>query len=246
MAHQLRTHNPFSICLLGHGTFADTAFSLIRTRYPIVDADAADVYVVCNYGKILTQEELDTPRYGALNIHPSLLPHYRGATPIQSAIAHGDTHTGVTIIKMDEKVDHGPIYAQKECLIDPDDTFDTLSTKLALIAASLIVDTIDKVIVHAVSPSEQNHTRATCTQKVTQPMYINQHADDRQSYNTIRAYAHEPGVFVQLTDCDLKILTARLIDGHIEPILVQRPGKKAIQYDEFARGYSGVLPFSLS
>lgn len=242
MAHHVHKSNPISVCLLGHGAFADTSFSLIRTHCPIVDSDVAELYVVCNYGHILTQKELTKPRYGVLNIHPSLLPLYRGATPIQSAIAHGDTHTGVTIIKMDEKIDHGPICAQENCSIDPDDTYETLSKKLALISARLIADTIQRVITDSVSQRNQDHTHATYTHKVTQPIFINQSDDEGLLYNTIRAYAHEPGVFITLDNNEkLKIIEAMLVNYKIVPILVQREGKQKMSYQDFIKGYRGNI-----
>lgn len=246
MEHRLSKNNSIAVCLLGHGPFADVAFSHLHKTYTIVDTLNADCAVVCNYGKILSEQELHIPRLGMFNIHPSLLPAYRGATPIQSAIAHGDTQTGVTIIQMDEKIDHGPICAQKVCSIKPDDTFQTLSDTLARIAALLIVKTIDRRIAGTLSPHNQDHTHATYTQKITRPLYIDQSEDDNHLYNIIRAYAHEPGVFISLEKGDLKILQARLVQGKLRLTIVQRPGKKAMSYDEFARGYNGVLPFALT
>lgn len=245
MAHRSSKNNSTAICLLGHGPFADVAFSHIRDRFTIVDLKKADIAVVCNYGKILGKDELALPPCGMLNIHPSLLPLHRGASPIQSAIAHGDTQTGVTIIQMDEKIDHGPICAQKVRSIKPDDTFQTLSDTLARIAAPLIVKTIDLRIAGTLSPHNQDHAHATYTQKITHPIYIDQYEDDNHLYNTIRAYAHEPGVFITLEKSNLKILQARLVRGKLRLTIVQRPGKKAMSYDEFARGYNGVLPFAL-
>src|SRR6185369_8349376 len=104
----------------------------------------ADVGVVVGYGKILSQEVLDTPRMGMLNIHPSLLPKYRGPSPVQTAILNGETKTGVSIMRVDAEVDHGPILAQTELEIQSEDTAVTLLIKLFKIGTDLLIETLPK------------------------------------------------------------------------------------------------------
>src|SRR3990170_1816171 len=97
-----------------------------------------DLFVVASYGMIIPQEILELPEKGALNVHPSLLPKYRGASPIQAAILNGETETGVTIILMDEQMDHGPILAQEKIALDPAETTSTAMSKLAQFGSEIL------------------------------------------------------------------------------------------------------------
>src|SRR5258708_2322043 len=124
-----------------------------------------DLIVVASYGKLIPQSVLDIPKYGALNVHPSLLPKYRGATPIQSAILHGDTNSGITVIKMDKEMDHGPIVYREEYNFSADDTFESLANKMFKRAAEILVRLIPDVVAGIVEDKEQNHDQATfCSQ----------------------------------------------------------------------------------
>ena len=122
-----------------------------------------DLAVIAAYGKILPKEILDIPRFGFINVHPSLLPKYRGASPIQCAILNGDKETGVTIMKIDKKMDHGPILAYSKWLIANSDTYESLSKKLAKFGAELLVKTMSDYISGKIKPIEQEHEKATYT-----------------------------------------------------------------------------------
>ncbi len=122
-----------------------------------------DLAIVAAYGKILPKEIFSIPSYGFLNIHASLLPYYRGASPIQGAILNGDKETGVTIMKVDEKMDHGPILANSKLLVAGSDTYESLSKKLAEIGAELLIKTIPNYISGKIKPIKQNHLKATYT-----------------------------------------------------------------------------------
>lgn len=121
----------------------------------------ADVFVVAAYGRIIPRALLDLPKHGCLNLHGSLLPKYRGASPIQASIAGGDTLTGVTLMGMDEEIDHGPMYATAQVAIEPADTYTTLEAKLARAGAQLLVDKLEDVVSGALPPQEQDHAQAT-------------------------------------------------------------------------------------
>jgi len=123
----------------------------------------ADVGIVAAYGKIIPKSILDLPRLGCLNLHGSLLPKYRGASPIQAAIAAGETVTGVTLMIMDEQVDHGPTLAVAEAPIAPTDTHATLEVKLGEVAASLLMDNLSAYGDAKLTSKEQNHDEATFT-----------------------------------------------------------------------------------
>src|SRR3989338_3376445 len=102
---------------------------------------APDLFVVASYGNILPKDILAIPPKGTLNVHPSLLPKYRGPSPVHTAILNGDHNTGVTIMLLDEKMDHGPVLAQQECPI-AQETFPVLRDKLAELGAQLLIETI--------------------------------------------------------------------------------------------------------
>lgn len=120
----------------------------------------ADLYIITAYGKIIPKDILDLPKLGALNIHPSLLPRWRGPSPIQYTVLSGDTETGITIIKMDELMDHGPILAQRELEISKT-TYKELHDKLAKLGARLLIETIPKWIAGEIKPVPQNEAEAT-------------------------------------------------------------------------------------
>ncbi|MBI5742421.1 MAG: methionyl-tRNA formyltransferase [Candidatus Niyogibacteria bacterium] len=127
-----------------------------------------DLFLVASYGKIMPQELLDIPRSGTLNIHPSLLPLYRGPAPIEGAILSGDKETGVTIMLVDAEMDHGPILAQEK-LPEPiaDLKFAELETRLADLGGRMLTKTIPSWLDNKITPHEQDHAGATITKKIT-------------------------------------------------------------------------------
>lgn len=123
----------------------------------------ADAFIVAAYGKILPQRLLDIPRMGCVNIHGSLLPLYRGASPVSAAIAAGEKETGVTIMKMDAKMDEGPIMATQRTPINDDDTTETLMGRLAELGAALLGPTLKLYLAGELTPKPQNSELATYT-----------------------------------------------------------------------------------
>ena len=165
-----------------------------------------DICVVAAYGRIIPKEYLEIPKYGFLNIHPSLLPKYRGASPIQSAILNDEKETGVTIILMDEKVDHGPTIANEKLKMK-NEKYKELEKKLAELGTKLLIEILPKWINGEVKPTEQNHQEAIYTKKFSwQDGKIDwsKSADgiDRQ----IRALNPEPGTWTAWNNKILKIL----------------------------------------
>ena len=126
-----------------------------------------DVLIVVAYGMILPEKFLTRPKYGSLNVHLSLLPRWRGAAPIQRAIAAGDKETGVSIMQMDAGLDTGDILLQKSCPILADDTAGSLHEKLAVLAGDCLVETLDAVSRHALKPVKQNNELATYARKIS-------------------------------------------------------------------------------
>ena len=122
-----------------------------------------ELAIVAAYGKILPKEILDIPSRGFINVHGSLLPHYRGASPIQTAILNGEKETGVTIMEVDEEMDHGPTLANSQWPIADSDTYESLSQKLAVLGAELLIKILPDYISGKIKPVPQEHEKATYT-----------------------------------------------------------------------------------
>ncbi len=160
---------------------------------------AADVFVVAVYGKIIPQSILDIPPLGSVNVHPSLLPLYRGPAPIRTPLRNGDTETGVSIMLMDEQVDHGPLLAAEKVAIAPDDTNVTLTAKLSAIAAPLLVRALEGYVAGTITPTAQDHEKATTTKFVTKADgKIDWNNTAQDIYNQYRACQPWPGIYTTL------------------------------------------------
>ncbi|MEK7197965.1 MAG: methionyl-tRNA formyltransferase [Patescibacteria group bacterium] len=122
-----------------------------------------DLAIIAAYGKILPKEVLEIPKHGFINIHGSILPKYRGPSPIQYAILNGDKETGVTIMKIDEKMDHGPILGKSKIRISKSETYESLSKKLAELGAELLIKILPNYISGKIKLVPQNHSKATYT-----------------------------------------------------------------------------------
>jgi methionyl-tRNA formyltransferase len=158
-----------------------------------------DVIVVVAYGQILPQSILDLPRFGCLNVHTSLLPKYRGASPIQSAILDGETETGVTIMKMDAGLDTGDILAQARTAILPEDNSQTVHDRLAQLGAELLAQTIPDFVAGKISPQPQPAAGASYAAKIKkEDGKIDWNEPAEKILNRLRAFTPWPGVFTFL------------------------------------------------
>lgn len=155
-----------------------------------------DVGILAAFGKIIPVTMIKLFPYGIINIHPSLLPKYRGPSPIQTALLNGDTETGVTLFIISEGIDDGPIIGEVHQAIDPNDTFQTLSEKLANIGSKLTINIIPKYTNGNISVRPQQESEATFTKKFThEDGKINWNNPSQTIYNQIRALSHEPGTY---------------------------------------------------
>lgn len=170
------------------------------------------------YGQILRQEVLAIPAKGVLNVHPSLLPRHRGASPIPAAILSGDPETGVSIILMDPGMDSGPILAQRSLPIEDQDTAGTLAEKLALLAASLLAETLPGWLRDEIDPQPQDHSLATKT-----PLLKKEHGaidwslPAVQTWRQVRAHNPWPGAYTTLDGQVLHIWEAWPLPGEGPP-----------------------------
>lgn len=192
--------------------------------------------VLASFGVILRNEVLEVFPQGILNIHPSLLPIYRGATPVQSAIISGDKETGVTIIKLDEEMDHGKILAQEKVMIRSNDTSESLMDTLFRKGATIVADKLPKYVSGDIKLYEQNHNAATYTKRLLkrEDGFI-----DLENYppkdlleRLIRAYYPWPGVWTKVRIAKKEVRIKFLPDRKI-----QVEGNKPMNYKDFLNGY---------
>jgi len=219
-----------------------------------------DAIIVVGYGRIVPQWMIDLPRFGNINLHASLLPKYRGAAPIQWAIARGESVTGVTTMRIDQGLDTGDILLQKEVPIAPDDTAETLAPKLATIGADLTVETLRQLDAGTVHPRPQDHSQATLAPILCkEDGRIDFQRSAREICNRMRGFQPWPGAFTsfrrknlhiwscrpmegKLAVAELAIIEGRLIVGcgqgsALELTELQPEGKKHMTARDFIHGY---------
>ena len=174
-----------------------------------------DIIIVAAYGKIIPKAIIAIPKRGILNVHTSLLPRWRGASPVQSAILSGDTITGATIMLIDEGLDTGPILSQNSIAINADDTTETLLEKLAKCGGDLLLETLPGWCAGEIEPYEQNHTAATLTKILSKedgeirPEHTAEHIE-----RMIRAFSPWPGAYMQLRHNDSSSTKLKVIRAH--------------------------------
>lgn len=217
------------------------------------------VIVVAAYGQILPPEVLAIPPFGCLNVHASLLPRYRGASPVAGALLAVEEETGITIMLMDERMDTGPILAQARQPIAPQDNRDSLTEKLAYLGADLLLEMLPRWLEGEIEPQPQEDDKATYTKMLKkEDGLIDWNVSSVEIWRQVRAYNPWPGAYTDFEGRPLKILRAHSIKGERgEPGLVvatkegaavvtgegllaleevQLAGKRAMGIAEFLRG----------
>ena len=223
-----------------------------------LEAIKPDAIIVVGYGRIIPQWMLDLPPLGNINLHASLLPKYRGAAPVQWAIAQGETTTGVTTMRINAGLDTGDILLQHDLAIDPTDTSETLSPKLAAIGADLLVETLHRI--QTIKPQPQDHAKSTLA-----PILKKEDGKlnfDRTAFeicNRLRGFQPWPGAFTSLRGKNLQVTQAvpstqtaplgelliendHLLAGcgektAIQILELQPEGKKRMHAKDFIHGY---------
>ncbi|MCK4242657.1 MAG: methionyl-tRNA formyltransferase [Dehalococcoidia bacterium] len=231
-----------------------------------------DVIVVAALGIILPPEVLALPPFGCINLHPSLLPRHRGPSPMQGAILAGDEWTGVSIMLMEEGVDSGPILSQRRVAIEPQDTTESLTKKLAPIAAQLLEETLPLWLSRSLAPQPQPEADATYTKLISKEEgEIDWHLSALEIWRRVRAFYPWPSCYTWWRGKMVKVLEAIALPGGGEPgrvsalapdagaalgvetgdgilglLRVQLEGRKAMSAEEFSRGQRGfagaILP----
>ncbi len=254
---------PVKECALAHGL---TVFQPERVKRPeAVDrlrTYEADVFIVAAFGQILSREILDLPPYGCLNIHASLLPRYRGASPIQHVIIDGEERTGITIMQMDAGIDTGDILYQKEIPIDRQDTYQSLYGKLTALGGETVVEALEMLRQGALIPRKQTEEDSCYAPLITKEMGRIDFSRDAFSIERLihgmnpwpSAYtsyqgkqlkiwealareeegtAPEPGTIVSVGRQDFTVATGR---GLLQVLEVQLAGKKRMSARDFLLG----------
>ena len=237
---------------------ADTDELLVALR----SAGPFDLGVVVAYGRILPLEVLEIPRRGILNVHFSLLPRWRGAAPVERAIMAGDPMTGVTIIRIDEGLDTGPVLTAQAVDIGPDETGGELKSRLARLGARLMIDVIPPYLAGSLVPVPQTDDGVSYAHKLTREDRILRPDSSADEFIArVRALAPSPGAVLEIDGDPHKILAARShpfvpepgtwqsIDGvpvvavggeGVEILRLQPPGRRILEGDEWLRGRRAV------
>jgi methionyl-tRNA formyltransferase len=199
-----------------------------------------DLSIVVAYGKIIPEELINIPRFGTINIHYSLLPKYRGATPVEAAILNGEIETGVCIQHMRYKLDSGPIIKMEKVAIDSADTAEELRNKLNTIGKKLLVESIEELISGNAKMIEQDETQATFCKKIKkEDGEINLDDNETINYNKFRAYNKWPRTyfFVEKHGQRIRVIITKAKTENnafvIERVIPE--GKKEISYSEFVK-----------
>ncbi|MGB2815559.1 MAG: methionyl-tRNA formyltransferase [Dehalococcoidales bacterium] len=227
-----------------------------------------EVIVVAAYGQILPQPVLDLPRYGCLNIHPSLLPRHRGASPVSAAILAGDADTGVSIMLMDSGLDTGPVLAQEKAAISPQDTTGSLTGKLSDMAARMLPGVLDRWVKGEITPRPQNEAEATYSAAIKKEAgEIDWQLPAADIERRVRAFQPWPGAYTSLGGRRLEIVEAVALpvegehrvgevvalkqegvpfgvstrEGILGVVRVQLQGKRALPAVDFLRGQRQLI-----
>jgi len=226
----------------------------VREAIEDVKRVAPEIAIVVAYGKILPAALLEVPRRGFLNIHGSILPRWRGAAPIQRAIEHGDAETGVTIMRVDEQLDHGPMLAIAKTPIGPDEHTPAIAARLSAIGATALLDVLARI--DGIEETPQDHELATLAPKIEKSEgEIDWNGSAQSIYDKFRAFDPWPGIFTSdgLKLIDIHPATGQLgnpatiialdeavtiacATGALRIIAMQRPGKPRAAAGDVARG----------
>ena len=226
----------------------------------------ADIFILAAFGQILPPEVLAIPTHGCLGVHASLLPKLRGAAPIAAAILQGETQTGITLMLTDPGMDTGPIIAQSALIIEPQDTTETLTDRLAALGAGLLMETLSPWLAGSISPQPQDNSQATYAPPIAPDAgTIDWRRPAAEIDRLIRAYTPWPGAFTTFQQARLKILRAHAIpsfpaadvpgkvveaersigivtgEGILWPEVVQMAGRKAMPARQFVLGHHDLV-----
>lgn len=209
-------------------------------------SNTCEVFLVASYGKIIPQEIIDIPKNKTLNIHPSLLPQYRGPSPLPTAIINDTKKTGISIMVLDKEMDHGPIVAQREINIKEWPRCEDFEEMMAKEGAKLFAEILPQWIAGKIEPKEQDHSKASYTKKIKkEDAEVDLNADPYLNFRKIQAYHEWPQAFFFINHNNkkirVKIIEASFQDGILKISKVIPEGKKEMNYEDFLRGYGSKI-----
>lgn len=232
--------------------------SKIREDYDTIIKINPDIIVTCAYGQILPKTLLDLPKYGALNIHASLLPKYRGGAPIERSIMNGDKKTGITLMHMDVGMDTGDMIYKEEIDIDKLDTKETLTKKLSILAQKIIKENLPLYLKGEYPSTKQDESLASYAPIISkEDEYLDFNKSSLDIYNHIRSLSPDPAVYAFLNNKRYKIYEARIsslkgkpgeilsldnelvvgtLDASIDILCLQEAGKNKMTAEDYFRG----------
>ena len=243
----------------------------IRDDYAFIDDIKPDLVITLAYGQIVPQGFLDKVPMGSLNLHGSLLPKYRGASPIQTALINNEKVTGVTLMEMVKAMDAGRMYAKKEVIIEEDDNSTSLFNKIKIAAAELVLEALPLYIKGELKGEEQNENEVTfCSLIKPEQEKLDLGLSATSIVGWIRGLSDEPGAYLYLNNLKLKIYKAKIVnnnvthqigeivqadknglifqasDAQIAILELQKEGKKRMDYRSFINGNQNLLGQVLS
>ncbi len=223
----IRVHAPAKL----DATFAET-----------LRAEGCDLFIVASYGKIMPAVFVNMPPKKTLNVHPSLLPRYRGAAPLPTSILEDTKNTGVTIMRMDEEMDHGPIVAVRKTTITEWPTYEVFEEMMAREGGKLLAEILPDWVASKIPEVPQDHSQATYTEKIKkEDAEIDLTADPYTNFRKIQAYHEWPTAYFFITKNDkrirVKITSANFSKNTLTIEKVIPAGKKEMSYGDFLSGY---------
>jgi methionyl-tRNA formyltransferase len=220
---------------LGVPVFEPTALREFALQ---IAGERYDLFALASYGRILPQALLDLPRLGALNVHPSLLSRYRGATPIQAALLDGDEETGVSIMLMDSGMDTGDLVLQERLTIDPNDTYGTLHDRLAAVGAALLERAIRLAEEGPLPRAPQSGDPIVTTPIRKEDLVIDWSWDSQRIVNHVRAYSPQPAARAIVDGETIKILRAHVTpEGRLAIDELVAPNRGKMSYEAFVQSH---------
>ena len=236
-------------------------FEDINMQASFFNSIDADIWITAAYGGIFSKELIKTSKYGIVNVHPSLLPKYRGATPVQSALINGDRETGVSIARTVEKLDSGQIFLQERIEILESDNSESLLKKTALVGGRLLVKVLGDIEANKASARPQDEAAASYTKKITnETRAIDWTADASKIVSLIKGLSPEPAAFCELNEqklliydaqisqdsfsgengevvkCDGQCITIKCGRGCVNLLELQTSGGRRLKYKDFVNG----------
>lgn len=257
---KILTESPVAKCAHEHNIEVFKPNKL-KEEYEYILNKKPDIIITCAYGCIVPKIVLDYPTYGCINVHASLLPKYRGASPIRSCLLNGEKETGITIMYMDETLDTGNIIMSRSIPVDEEDNYLTLSNKLSTLGANLLIDTLPKIYEGENFDIPQDNELATyvgLTKRSDEHIDFNDKIENIK--NKVRAYAPEPCANIKIDDNEYKISEVEIkysneseigiikeinkdsfgitaIDGIVYVKRIKPSGKKEMSVKDFFNGF---------